>query len=111
MHPSTPFRSIKDLVAYAKANPGKMSYAAGTVGTSPHLAMEWLKSRMKFDIVHIPYKNAGQGTSDVMAGQLPINISNFPMAVEPVRNRRLRALAVTSAKRQVQLPDVSTMQE
>ena len=111
VHPSTPFRSIKDLVAYAKSNPGKLSYSAGLVGTSPHLAMEWLKLRMKFDVVHIPYRNGLQGTSDTMAGQLPVNVSNFPGMTELVRSGRLRALAVASAKRQTLLPDVPTMQE
>ena len=111
VHPSVPFKSIKELVAYAKSNPGKLSYAAGTVGTSPHLTMEWLKLRMKFDIVHIPYKNAAQGTSDVIAGQLPINITNLPFLVAQIQAGRLRALAVASAKRQTQLPDVPTMQE
>jgi tripartite-type tricarboxylate transporter receptor subunit TctC len=111
VHPSTPFKTIKDLIAHAKANPGKLSYAAGTVGTSPHLSMEWLKLLMNFQIVHIPYKNAAQGTSDVMAGQLPVNITNFPFLVEHVKNGRLRPLAVTSAKRQPLLPDVPTMQE
>ncbi|HEX2824996.1 MAG TPA: tripartite tricarboxylate transporter substrate binding protein [Burkholderiales bacterium] len=111
VHPSTPFRSLKDLVARARANPGKLSYAAGTVGTSPHLSMEWLKLLMNFNIVHIPYKNAAQGTGDVIAGQLPINITNFPFLVEPVKAGRLRPLAVTSAKRQPLLPDVPTVQE
>jgi tripartite-type tricarboxylate transporter receptor subunit TctC len=111
VHPSTPFRSLKDLVARARANPGKLSYSAGTVGTSPHLSMEWLKLLMKFNIVHIPYKNAAQGTQDVMAGQLPVNITNFPALVEPVKAGRLRPLVVTSAKRQPLLPDVPTVQE
>jgi len=111
VHPSTPFKTIKDLVAHAKANPGKLSYASGTVGTSPHLTMEWLKLRMKFDIVHVPYKSASQGTSDVIAGQLPINITNLPFLVAPVQAGRLRALAVASAQRVPQLPDVPTMQE
>ena len=111
VHPSTPFRSLKDLVARARANPGKLSYSAGTVGTSPHLSMEWLKLLMKFNIVHIPYKNAVQGTQDVMAGQLPVNITNFPALVEPVKAGRLRPLVVTSAKRQPLLPDVPTAQE
>ena len=111
VHPSVPFKSIKELVAYAKSNPGKLSYAAGLVGTSPHLSMEWLKQRMKFDIVHIPYKNAGQGTTDVIAGQLPINITNFPIVISFVQNGRLRPLAVASAKRQALLPDVPTVQE
>jgi tripartite-type tricarboxylate transporter receptor subunit TctC len=111
VHPSVPFKSINDLVMHAKANPGKLNYAAGTVGTSPHLTMEWLKLRMKFDIVHIPYKNDTQGTTDVIAGQLPINITNFPFLVAPVQAGRLRALAVASAQRQTLLPDVPTMQE
>jgi len=111
VHPSTPFKSIKDLVAYARANPGQLSYAAGLVGTSPHLSMEWLKQRLKFDIVHIPYVNAAQGTSNVMAGHIPINITNFPIVIGPIQNGRLRALAVGSAKRQALLPDVPTIQE
>jgi len=111
VHPSVPFKSINALVTYARANPGKLSYAAGTVGTSPHLTMEWLKLRLKFDIVHVPYKSASQGTSDVIAGQLPINITNLPFLVAPVQGGRLRALAVASAKRVPQLPDVPTMQE
>src|SRR5215813_7602389 len=111
VHPSTPFKTIKDMVALAKASPGKLSYAAGLVGTSPHLAMEWLKLRMKFDIVHVPYKNAAEGTSNVIAGQLPINITNVPIIIGYVKQGRLRALAVTSAKREAQLPDVPTMQE
>jgi tripartite-type tricarboxylate transporter receptor subunit TctC len=66
---------------------------------------------MKFDIVHIGYKNASQGTSDVIAGQLPINITNIPFLVGPIQAKQLRALAVASAKRQPLLPDVPTMQE
>jgi tripartite-type tricarboxylate transporter receptor subunit TctC len=73
--------------------------------------MEWLKLLMKFDIVHIPYTNAAQGTNDVIAGQLPINITNFPFVIGQVQGKRLRALAVTSAKRQPLLPDVPTVQE
>jgi tripartite-type tricarboxylate transporter receptor subunit TctC len=111
VHPSTPFKSIKDLVAQAKAAPGKISYSSGLVGTSPHLAMEWLKLRMKFDIVHIPFKNASQGTMDVVAGQLPVDITNFPFVLQFVQNGRLRALAVTSAQRQALLPNVLTIQE
>ena len=111
VHPSVPFKSIRELVAYAKSNPGKMSYAAGLVGTSPHLSMEWLKQRMKFDIVHIPYRNAGQGTSDVIAGQIPINIANFPFVIPQVQAGRLRAVAITSAQRVSQLPNVPTVQE
>ena len=111
VHPSVPFRSIKELLAYAKSHPGKLSYSSGTVGTSPQLTMEWLKLRLKFDIVNIPYKNAAQGTSDVMAGQIPINVTNMPLVVAPIQSGRLRALAVASAERQALLPDVPTMRE
>ncbi len=111
VHPSTPFRSIKDLVAYAQANPGKLSYAAGLVGTSPHLTMEWLKLRLKFDIVHVPFVNPSQAMSQVMGGELPIYITNMPLVIGPVQGGRLRAIAVASAKRQPLLPDVPTMQE
>lgn len=111
VHPSVPFKTIKDLITHARANPGKLSYAASTPGTSPHLTMELLKLRMKFDIVHVAYKNAAQGTSDVIAGQLPVNITNIPFLVAPIQAKQLRALAVASAKRQPLLPDVPTMQE
>jgi tripartite-type tricarboxylate transporter receptor subunit TctC len=111
VHPSTPFKSIKQLVGFAQANPGKLSYAAGTPGTSPHLTMEWLKLLMKFDIVHVPYKNASQGTSDVIAGQIPVNITNLPFLVAPIKAGRLHALGVASLKRVPQLPDVPTMVE
>ena len=111
VHPSTPFRSIKDLASYARANPGKLSYSAGLVGTSPHLSMEWFKQRMNVDIVHIPFVNAAQGTAQTMSGEIPINVTNMPFVVAPIQSGRLRALAVGSAKRQALLPNVPTMQE
>ena len=111
VHPSTPWKGIKDMVAYAKANPGKLSYASGLVGTSPHLTMEWLKQRLKFDIVHIPFVNASQGTNQVMAGEIAVNVTNMPFVIGPIQGGRLRAIGVASAKRQPLLPDVATMQE
>jgi tripartite-type tricarboxylate transporter receptor subunit TctC len=111
VHPSVPFKSIRQLIAYAKARPGELSYSAALVGTSPQLSMELLKLQMKFDVVHIPYRLAAQGVSDTIAGQIPVNISNVPAVVGPVQGGRLRALAVTSAQRISQLPDVPTMQE
>jgi tripartite-type tricarboxylate transporter receptor subunit TctC len=110
-HPSTPFKSIKELAAYARSNPAKLSYSSGLVGTSPQLAMEWLKQRLKFDIVSIPYKNAAQGTMDVISGQLPVNVTNFPFVIPFAKSGKLRGLAVTSAERQAQLPDVPTVEE
>src|SRR5919106_2722003 len=103
VHPSTPFRSVKDLVAYAKANPGKLSYAAGLVGTSPHLSMEWFKQRMKINIVHVPFVNPAQAMGQVIAGELPVYITNMPLVIAPIQSGRLRAVAVGSAKRQALL--------
>jgi tripartite-type tricarboxylate transporter receptor subunit TctC len=111
VHPSMPIRSIKELVAFAKANPGKLSYSSGLPGTSPQLSIELLKLMAKIDMVNIPYKVGSQGVSDTIAGQVPVGVSNFPISVAPVQAGRLRPLAITTAQRVSQLPDVPTVQE
>jgi tripartite-type tricarboxylate transporter receptor subunit TctC len=111
VHPSLPVRTMRELISYARARPGKLSYASGLVGTSPQLSMELIKLIAKIDLVNIPYKNAAQGTTDTIAGQLPVLVSNFPASVAPVQSGRLRALAVTTAYRVSQAPDIPTMQE
>ena len=111
VHPSVPFRTMQDFIAYARRNPGKLSYSSGQVGTSPQLSMELIKLTAKIDIVNIPYKIGAQGITDNIAGQVPVGISNFPASVAPVQSGRLRPLAVTSAMRVAQLPDVPTVQE
>lgn len=110
-HPSVPIRSINEFITYAKAHPGKLSYSAGLAGESPQLSMELLKLLVKIDVAHIPYKIAAQGITDTIGGQIPFNISNLPAIVGPVQTGRLRALAVTGAKRAALLPAVPTMQE
>jgi tripartite-type tricarboxylate transporter receptor subunit TctC len=111
VHPSVPFRTVRQLVDYAKANPGKLNYSAALAGTSPHLTMELLKLQLKFDIVHVPYKIGVQAVTDTIAGQVPINISNAPLSLGALQGNRLRALAVTSAQRISLLPEVPTMKE
>jgi tripartite-type tricarboxylate transporter receptor subunit TctC len=111
VHPSVPFRTVRQLVDYARANPGKLSYSASLAGTSPHLTMELLKLQMKFDIVFIPYKLGSQAVTDTIGGQVPINVSNGPLSIGALQGKRLRALAVTSAQRIAVLPDVPTMKE
>ena len=111
VHPSVPIKSIKEFLAYAKANPNKLSYAAGLIGTSPHLSMEWLKLLGKFQIEHIPYKVGSQGISDTIAGQVPVGVFNLPASVAPIQAKRLRGLAVTSVQRAAPLPDVPTIKE
>ena len=111
VHPSVPIRSIKALIAYARANPGKLSYSSGQVGTSPQLSMELFKLMAKVDMVNIPYKIGAQGITDNIAGQVPLGISNFPASVAPIQSGRLRPLAVTGATRVATFPDVPTVQE
>jgi len=111
VHPSVPIKSMKEFIAYAKSNPGKLSYAAGLIGTSPHLSMEWLKLLAKFEIVHIPYKVGAQGISDTLAGQVPAGVFNLPASVAPIQAGRMRGLAVTSAQRAAPLPDLPTIKE
>ena len=111
VHPSMPVKSMKELIAYAKRYPGKLSYASGQVGTSPQLSMELVKLMAKIDMVNIPYKIGAQALTDNIAGQVPVGISNFPQTVAPVQSGRLRPLAVTGAQRVAQLPDVPTVAE
>jgi tripartite-type tricarboxylate transporter receptor subunit TctC len=110
-HPSVPFRSLKEMIAYARANPGKLSYSSGLPGVSPQLSVELIKLLAKVDIVNIPYKIAAQGLTDTIGGQLPLNVSNLPASVQPVASGRLRAIAVTSAQRTPQMPNVPTVAE
>lgn len=110
-HPSVPVRTIKEFVAFAKANPGKLSYSAGLVGVSPQLTMELFQLVANIKVVHIPYKLGPQALSDTIGGQVPFNVSNFPITVAPVQSGRLRALAVTSVNRVPQLSSVPTFAE
>jgi tripartite-type tricarboxylate transporter receptor subunit TctC len=111
VHPSVPIRSIKEFVAYAKAHPGQLSYSSSLPGTSPHLSIELFKQMAKIDVVNIPYRLGVQAVTDTMGGQVPINISNFPLTVSPVQSGRLRPIAITTATRASQLPSVPTIQE
>lgn len=111
VHPSMPARTMKEFIALARANPGKVSYGSSAAGTSPHLTMELLNLTAKINVVHVPYKGAPQAISDVIGGQIPAGISNVPALLAPIQSGRVRPLAVTSAKRISHLPEVPTMQE
>jgi len=110
-HPSVPIKSIKALVAYARANPGKLSYSSGLPGVSPQLSIELLKLKTNIDMVNIPYKVGFQAVTDTIAGQIPINVSNAPVTVGPIQSGRLFPLAVTSTTRSPQFPAVPTVEE
>jgi tripartite-type tricarboxylate transporter receptor subunit TctC len=111
VHPSMPAASLPQFIAYAKANPGKLSYGSTAAGSSPQLTMELFKIMTKTDIVHIPYKGAAPALVDLLGGQIPVAIANVPALLAPVQAGRMRALAVTGAKRSSQFPDVPTMIE
>jgi tripartite-type tricarboxylate transporter receptor subunit TctC len=110
-HPSVPIRSIKEFVAYAKANPGKLTYSAGLVGVSPQLTMELFQLVAKIKVLHIPYKLGPQALTDTIGGQVPFNVSNLPVTISPIQSGRLRAIAVTSANRVPQMASTPTIAE
>ncbi|MGA0031802.1 MAG: tripartite tricarboxylate transporter substrate binding protein [Burkholderiales bacterium] len=111
VNPSVPVRTLKEFVAYAKANQGKFRYASSGVGLSPHLTMEYFKTLAKIDILHVPYKVGAQATNDVIAGEVHTQFNNFPSQLVNLKAGKVRAIAVTSSQRQPQLPDVPTFDE
>ncbi len=111
VHLSLPARTVKEYIAYAKANPGKLSYGTSAAGTSAQLAMELLKLTTKIDVVHVAYKGAPQALSDTMGGQIPSSMQTAPAVLPTIQSGRVRALALTSLKRIAHLPAVPTLHE
>jgi tripartite-type tricarboxylate transporter receptor subunit TctC len=107
----SPYKNLADLLAAARANPGKLSYGMAGNGTSTHLAGELLKSLAKVDIVSIPYKGGGPAMNDLLGGQIPISINNGPESMGQISAGSVRALGVTTARRATILPDVPTIAE
>ena len=111
VHPSVAAKSVKELIALAQAQPGKLSYASSGSGTSIHLSGELFKMLAKVDLVHIPYKGSAPAMIDMVGGQVQVMFDNMPSALPHVKAGKLRALAVTSAQRSPSAPDVPTMGE
>ncbi len=111
VHPSLPVKSVAELIAYGRANPGKLNYGSGGVGATPFLATELMKSLAGFDATHVPYKGGAPALADLVAGQLSFMIENVPGTLPFVRDGKLRALAVTELHRSPLVPDLPTMQE
>jgi tripartite-type tricarboxylate transporter receptor subunit TctC len=111
IHPSISAKNVKELIAHAKSQSGKLSYSSAGNGTSQHLSGELLKSMAGLDILHIPYKNNLQPLQDVAGGQVAMTFANVISAAGLARDGRVRALAVTSAKRVAIVPEIPTMSE
>jgi tripartite-type tricarboxylate transporter receptor subunit TctC len=110
-HPTAPFGSVAELVAYAKENPGKLNYSTGGAGTLPHLTAELFKQLSGTEIVHVPYKGGGPALTDVVAGQIQLTFDTVGTSLQFIRDGRLKALAVSNPTRLAELPDVPTMPE
>jgi tripartite-type tricarboxylate transporter receptor subunit TctC len=111
VNPSVPATSVPQLIAYANANPGKVTIASAGVGSAPHMFWELFRSVTGVDMVHVPYRGGGPAVSDLLGGQVMVYFGTFASTLENIRAGRLRALAVTSAKRAAVLPDVPAMAE
>ncbi len=111
VHPSVPAKDVRELVALAKAQPGKLNFASFGHGTSNHLSGELFKSVAGVDVVHVPYKSAPQAVLELVGGQVSLAFVNAPLALPQVRAGKLRALAVTGAQRSPAIPDLPTMAE
>jgi tripartite-type tricarboxylate transporter receptor subunit TctC len=109
--PALPVRSLPQLVAYAKANPGKINFGSPGHGTPPHMVGEMFKLRAGIDIVHVPYRGSAAALADIMAGQVQMAFENPSVTVSLVQAGRLRGLAVTGETRNPQVPDLPTMVE
>jgi tripartite-type tricarboxylate transporter receptor subunit TctC len=109
--PSLPARDIRELIALAKAQPGKLTYASFGIGSSAHLAGELFKGMAGIDMLHVPYKGGAPAITDLLAGQVSIYIPVLPSVVSLVKAGKLRLLAVTGAKRSAAMPDVPTVAE
>lgn len=111
VNPSVPAKSVAEFIALAKSQPGQMNFASSGSGTSIHMSAEMFMMLTGVKMVHIPYKGSGQSLPAVIAGEVPVIFDNLTSAIPHIKSGRLRALAVTTATRYAELPDVPTMQE
>jgi tripartite-type tricarboxylate transporter receptor subunit TctC len=111
VNPSVPAKTVQELIALIRANPGKYSFAGPGIGSTPHLSGELFRIRFGLDLVHVPFPGAAPAVGAAIAGHVPIVFSAVPPAISAIQGGQLRALAVTAAKRIPALPDVPTMAE
>jgi tripartite-type tricarboxylate transporter receptor subunit TctC len=110
-HPGAPINSVKELIAYAKANPGRLNYASTGNGTSNHLSFELFKAMTQTDVTHIPYKGSAPAVTDLIAGQVQVMFDNTPNVLPHVRAGKLKALAVSTKARTPYAPEVPSVDE
>ena len=110
-HPSRPYKTVQELIAHAKANPGKVTFGSSGNGSSIHLSGELFNNMAKVDMIHVPYKGSAPAVTDLIGGQIDIMFDNMPSAIQHVRSGRLKPIAVTTAKRSPELPNVPTIAE
>jgi tripartite-type tricarboxylate transporter receptor subunit TctC len=110
-HPSVPAKSLTELIAHAKANPGKLSFGSGGNGTPAHLAGELLKIEAKIDMTHVPFRGTGPALQNVIAGHVPMAFNPPPPLLPHIESGAIRAIAITTLKRTAALPDVPTIAE
>jgi tripartite-type tricarboxylate transporter receptor subunit TctC len=111
VHPSTPAKNVKELIALAKAHPGELTFASPGVGSTNHLAGVMFQRATGINIVHVPYKGSSPAIIDILAGHIVMNFDTLSSVVSYLTSGRMRALAVTTAARDVQLPNVPTLRE
>jgi len=111
VNPSVPAANVKEFIAYAKANPGKLNFGSGSTGSAGHLAGELFKTQAGVEMTHVPYKGAAPAMNDLIGGQIQLMFDNLASALGQVRAGRVRALAVTTAKRTSLAPDLPTIAE
>jgi tripartite-type tricarboxylate transporter receptor subunit TctC len=111
VHPSVPAKTVKELIDYIKANPGKVSYGSAGTGTTPHLSGELFRLSQNLDIVHVPFSGAGPAIQALAGGHTPMAFTSLPPAIPLIQDGTIRALAVSSAKRVAALPNVPTLAE
>jgi tripartite-type tricarboxylate transporter receptor subunit TctC len=111
VHPSLPVKSVKELIAFARARPGQLSYASSGNASSNHLSGELFRSLAQVELLHVPYKGGGPAITDLIGGQVTMYFSSLPSALPFVRSGKLRALGVTSARRVAGAPELPTIEE
>jgi tripartite-type tricarboxylate transporter receptor subunit TctC len=111
VNPAVPAKTVPEFIAYAKANPGKLSYASGGTGSSLHVIGELFKMMAGIDMVHVPYRGGAPAMIDLLSGRVQVMFDTIPQAIDYVRDGKLRALAVTTATRSAVLPDVPPMSD